>query len=125
MTKYLWTTYSVFDLDETISFYRQLLGLKIVRQLQAGPNRQIVFLGTGTPGETLVELMNSDNARDLAHSATISMGFRVESLDAAMAKIDEMGLALYAGPFAPSSDTRFCFVLDPNGVKIQLVEQSK
>ena len=28
--QYVWTTYSVFDLDATIAFYHDLLGLKVV-----------------------------------------------------------------------------------------------
>ena len=120
---YLWTTYSVFDLDATIAFYRDLLGLKVVRRLAAGPQKEIAFLGTGTQPQTLVELCTSDNARDLAHSTTISLGFSVEDLDKAMARAEQLEIPIHSGPFAPNPETRFCFVLDPNGVKIQLVEQ--
>ena len=34
------------------------------------------------------------------------------------------GAVVPHGMIQPSPDTRFCFVLDPNGVKIQLVEQT-
>ena len=105
---YLWTTYSVFDLDATIAFYRDLLGLKVVRRFAAGPQKEIAFLGTGTQPQTLVELCTSDNARDLAQ---------------AMARAEQLEIPIHSGPFAPNPETRFCFVLDPNGVKIQLVEQ--
>ncbi len=117
-------TYSVFDMDATVAFYRDLLGLKIVRSMQAGPNREIVFLGEGKPGETLLELITSNNARDLAHSTTISLGFPVKDLDAAMQCVEKMELPIYSGPVQPNPKTSFFFVLDPNGVKIQLIEES-
>ena len=79
--QYLWTTYSVFDLDATIAFYHDLLGLKVVRRFAAGQQKEIAFLGTGRPQETLVELCTSNNAKDLAHSTTISLGFAVENLE--------------------------------------------
>ena len=82
--QYLWTTYSVFDLDATIAFYHDLLGLKVVRRFAAGQQKEIAFLGTGRPQETLVELCTSNNAKDLAHSTTISLGFAVENLEKAM-----------------------------------------
>ena len=121
--QYLWTTYSVFDLDATIAFYHDLLGLKVVRRFVAGQQKEIAFLGTGRPQETLVELCTSNNAKDLAHSTTISLGFAVENLEKAMERAEKLDIPIHSGPFQPSPDTRFCFVLDPNGVKIQLVEQ--
>jgi lactoylglutathione lyase len=121
--QYLWTTYSVFDLDATIAFYHDLLGLKVVRRFAAGPQKEIAFLGTGKPGETLVELCTSNNARDLAHSTTISLGFAVADLDKVMAQAEKMDVPIHSGPFSPDPSIRFCFVLDPNGVKIQLAEQ--
>ncbi|NLK05931.1 MAG: VOC family protein, partial [Spirochaetales bacterium] len=32
-------------------------------------------------------------------------------------------LEIYAGPFSPNPYVRFFYILDPNGVKIQFVEQ--
>lgn len=43
--QYLWTTYSVFDLDATIAFYRDLLGLKVARRFAAGPQKEICVFG--------------------------------------------------------------------------------
>lgn len=115
-------TYCVFDLDATIDFYHNLLGLKVVRSVAAGAGKQIAFLGAGKPGEALVELVTSNNARDLAHGTTISLGFSVPDLDAAMKRAEQLEIPIHSGPFAPNPDTRFFFVQDPNGVKIQLIE---
>ena len=39
--KYLWTTINVKDLDESIAFYSDLLGLKVQSRFPAGPGMEI------------------------------------------------------------------------------------
>ena len=36
--------------------------------------------------------------------------------------VKEKGIGIFEGPFQPNPDTRFFYVLDPNGLKIQFVE---
>ena len=55
--KFLWTTIYVKNLDESITFYSNLLGLKVVNRFPAGPGMEIAFMGNGINDETLVELM--------------------------------------------------------------------
>jgi lactoylglutathione lyase len=39
-----------------------------------------------------------------------------------MAFMKENGIAIHSGPFQPNPGIRFFYVLDPNGLKIQFVE---
>jgi len=48
----------------------------------------------------------------------------VESVDEMIDFVKEKGIELYDGPFQPNPDTKFFYVLDPNGLKIQFVEMS-
>ncbi|MCE1253768.1 MAG: VOC family protein, partial [Anaerolineae bacterium] len=55
--KYLWTTIYVKDLDKSISFYSDLVGLKVLKRFPGKPGIEMAFLGNGTSDETLVELL--------------------------------------------------------------------
>ena len=39
-----------------------------------------------------------------------------------MTSMKEKGIPIHSGPFQPNPHARFFFVLDPNGLKIQFVE---
>ena len=51
---FCWSTLMVKDLERSLGFYRDLLGLPVTRRFAAGPEREIVFLGDG---ETKIELV--------------------------------------------------------------------
>ena len=44
--KFVWTTIQVADLDRSLAFYHDLLGLPVAERFQAGPN-EIAMLGEG------------------------------------------------------------------------------
>ena len=43
--KFLWTTIYVKNLDESIAFYANLVGLQVVKRFPAGPGMEIAFYG--------------------------------------------------------------------------------
>lgn len=53
---------------------------------------------------------------------SISMGFQVDSVDEMMDFVKKRGIEIHSGPFQPNPHTRFFFVLDPDGLKVQFVE---
>lgn len=116
--KYCWTTIMVKDMEESLKFYQEIVGLKENRRFQTGPGIQIVFLGEG---ETEIELMTPAQPRELSYGADISLGFETASVDDLMAELKEKGIPI-SGPFSPNPHVKFFYVTDPNGVKIQFVE---
>jgi len=117
--KFLWTTIDVLDLDESVRFYEEIVGLSVSRRVTGGPS-QIAFMGEG---ETKVELITHEGAVPGAVGSGISIGFAVADLDEKIAFLQEKGVAITEGPFAPNPSVRFCYVRDPNGVRVQFVEE--
>jgi lactoylglutathione lyase len=113
--RYSWTTIMVKDLEKSIAFYRDIVGLPVNRRFQAGPSGEIAFLGEG---ETQVELIARPGDTSVAGNA-ISLGFAVDSLDEAMRFLAEHGIGLESGPIQPNDHIKFIYVLDPDGVRIQ------
>ncbi|MFO7790608.1 MAG: VOC family protein [Bacteroidales bacterium] len=118
--KFCWSTLRVKDLETSIKFYEEIIGLSVNNRFKAGSDIEIAFLGDG---ETKVELIYDKNGGDINVGPDISWGFEVDSLDDMMQLVKEKGISIESGPFQPSPHTRFFFIKDPNGMKIQLVEQ--
>ncbi|MFH5836263.1 VOC family protein [Proteiniclasticum sp. C24MP] len=117
--KFCWSTLKVKNLDESLSFYEEVLGLRVKRRFQAGPETQIAFLGEG---ETQIELIEVKGKNTTLVGPDISWGFQVDSLEKIMELLEKKGIEILEGPYSPNPTTSFLYILDPNGMKIQLVE---
>lgn len=118
---YLWTTIKVKNLEESIDFYETIVGLEVQRRFEAGPDREIAFLAAAE-GETEIELINDQDKEEVNIGADISLGFEVDSVEAKMEFLKEKAVEIESGPIAPIPQIEFFYVLDPNGLKIQFVE---
>lgn len=116
--QFCWSTLSVRDMEASLRFYTQFLGLPVQRRWSAGPS-EIAFLGEGS---TLIELI-CDRQAQPDHPTGISWGFRTASLEETLARAAAMGIPVQSGPFSPGPNIRFVFVEDPDGMRIQLVEE--
>jgi lactoylglutathione lyase len=106
-------------MEESLHFYRDVVGLPLIRRFPAGPGAEIAFLGDG---ETKLELIFYAAQPTGGVGPDISWGFEVDSLDDCMAALKEKGIPVIRGPIQPNPHARFIFVKDPNGLNIQFVE---
>jgi len=120
--KFLWATINVKDTAKSVSFYQDIIGLKLTRQMKPNPEMEIVFLGLG---DTQIELIYHTKKTDPNFGQDISLGFEVDSLENIMAILKEKNIPIQAGPFQPNPFIKFIYVLDPDGLKIQFVENIK
>jgi lactoylglutathione lyase len=102
-----------------LGFYRDLLVLEVQRQFAEGPSGQICFLGAA--GQPNIELI-APMPEGAAQPAGFSLGITVESLSEAVAQVEAAGYPVFAGPIQPNPHVRFCFVHDPDGHEVQLLE---
>lgn len=116
---FLWTTINVKNMEESLKFYQEIVGLPLDRRFDAGPGTEICFLGDG---ETKLELICSEKTESVNLGTDISLGFQVDSADEKIAFLEGKGIKLLSDPISPNPHTKFFFVLDPNGLKIQFVE---
>lgn len=120
--KFCWSTLMVRDMEESLRFYQEIIGLPLERRQKAGPGVELAFLGDG---ETKVELICNEAKRNITVGQDISWGFETQSVDEMMESMLKKGICIHSGPFQPNPHVRFFYVLDPNGLKIQVVENTK
>ncbi len=111
----------VKDMDESIQFYEEIVGLKVDRRFPAGPETEIAFLGDG---ETKIELVCNKQKKEIKLGQDISWGFTVDSVDNMMSFLKEKGIEILSGPFQPNPHSKFFYISDPNGMKIQFYENT-
>jgi lactoylglutathione lyase len=118
--KFCWCTLTVNNLEECINFYQDIIGLPIVRRLEPQAGVNIVFLGDG---ETNIELIYNETVKEVNFGSNISLGFEVESVTEKIQFLEKRGIKIESGPFRPNPHVKFIYILDPNGLKIQLIEK--
>lgn len=120
--KFCWTTLYVKSMEESLKFYEEIVGLKVVQRFNAGPDMEIVFLGEG---ETQFELIYDRSKEDISVGLDISVGFEINSIEEMISLLEEKNIPIYSEVVQPNPNTRFFHVLDPNGLKVQFVENIK
>jgi lactoylglutathione lyase len=124
ITKLLHTRYRVADLEKTISFYKDVLGLEEVRRSVSPRGSHLVFLKA--PGsEELIEICKFDESGpviigpDLTHLA-----FEVTDMENFAKHAAEKGYPLSDGPHKTSSGSVIAFIDAPEGYEIELIQHS-
>ena len=122
----LHTMLRVGNLDESIKFYRDIMGMKLLRQHDYESGRfTLAFLGYGEEKDsTVLELTHNwdtdsyEKGEGFGHIA-----IAVEDVYAACEKIREAGGTIVREPGPMKHGTTvLAFVEDPDGYKIELLE---
>lgn len=118
--KFKFATIHVKDLERSIRFYEEILGMKESRRFPAGPGMEIAFM---TDGPAEIELICDKGAEPPAYGEWPSLGIASDDLDKAMADMKAKGVEIVSGPFQPNPHTRFFFIHDPDGVNLEIIEE--
>lgn len=113
--KIKYTTLIVNDMDESIEFYREVMGFEIDSQYDLGPAGKITLLKG--EGETMVELIKNP----VDETGLFSIGMDVEDINAKVEELKSKGAKITMEPMQITVGT-LAFLEDPNGVKIALIQ---
>jgi lactoylglutathione lyase len=123
--KLLHTRYRVDDLERTVNFYRQVLGLEEVRRHKSPRGSELVFM-KAAESEELIELCWFSASGpvkvqpDLTHLA-----FQVDSLVEFGKHLQKLGLKYSDGPHVKEDGGGIAFIDAPEGYEIELIQLSK
>ncbi len=120
--KLLHTRYRVSDLEKTISFYKDVLGLEEVRRQMSGRGSQLVFL-KAPDSDVEIEICKFDESGPIVVGPDLThLAFEVEDLDEFAKKAAAKGYPLSDGPHSTGSG-RIAFIDAPEGYEIELIER--
>ena len=116
----------VNDIEASVRFYEQALGLTCTRRHTSPRGAQLVFLATPNSDEEIELCQMPAGTRpvqvqpDLMHLA-----FAVDDLLAFIADLKKRGFPLSDGPTRTSSGSLIAFIDAPEGYEVELIQQAK
>ncbi len=119
------TRYRVTDLERSVKFYREVLGLTEVRRNKSPRGSELVFL-KAPQSEELIEICYYPNSGQVAVPEDLThLGFEVDSLEEFGRHIAALGVEFSDGPTMKETGGGFAFIDAPEGYEIELIERPK
>lgn len=125
VSRLLHTRYRLNDLEKSVRFYCQVLGLEEVRRHKSPRGSELVFL-KAPASEELIELCFYPSSGPVEVQADLThLAFEVDSLEAFGEHLKVHGLKYSDGPHYKADGTGgFAFVDAPEGYEIELIQRS-
>lgn len=118
---YGFVTVKVKNMEESLKFYVEFLGLSVVKKFPAGPGVSIAFL-SDEKGNKIELIENTHEKIDRNGLSLISIGFVVDNLDKIIELVDKKGIKIVRGPVNTPSGAKLFYIEDPNGAEIEFIE---
>jgi lactoylglutathione lyase len=121
--KYLHTMVRVSDLDASIKFYRDALGLEVLRsQEYPGGRFTLVFLAAPGDEEAQVELTYNWDPEELSGGRNFGhLAYAVDDVYALCERLQSHGVTI----LRPPRDGRMAFIRSPDNVSIELLQRGQ
>ena len=117
------TRYRVNDIERTIKFYRDVLGLEEVKRHKSPRGSELAFL-KAPESEELIEICHFPDGGDVQVQPDLThLAFEVDNLEEFARHLEKFGLKYSDGPATTSTGTLFAFIDAPEGYEIELIEK--
>lgn len=124
VTKLLHTRYRVNDIEKTVQFYKEVLGLEETRRHKSPRGSELVFL-KAPQSEELIEICSYPSSGPVVVQTDLThLAFQVDSLEAFGQHLAKLGLKYSDGP-TMKEDGGFAFIDAPEGYEIELIQRGK
>ena len=119
------TCYRITDIDKSVAFYEKL-GFEELRRMPIGDEATNVFMGL--PGDDARLELTYNHHQDGPYEIGTGYGhiaITASDLDAILEKLAEIGIQAEKPPYqVREGGSRLCFVRDPDGYRIEILESS-
>jgi lactoylglutathione lyase len=113
----------VDDLERTVRFYEDILGLKVSRRHTSPRGAQLAFLRTPNSDEEIEICQLKDSPPVKVQPDLMHLAFEVEDLGAFAERIGKKGVKLSDGPTRTGSGSVIAFVDAPEGYEVELIQR--
>lgn len=124
-----YTHITVNDVEESIAFYRDALGLDVIQDVSSGGHRWLTFGTDSQPGLGIVlsdphagrSQADGDALQELLAKGTLpNIVFSTDDLDAAFERVRATGAEVLQEPMDPGYGTKDCAFRDPSGNMVRI-----
>ena len=125
MSELIHTCYRIADIDRSVSFYEKL-GFEERRRLPIRDEALNVFMGLPGDGARLELTWNKDQQGPYDIGTGYGhIAITVDDLDGTLGRLADVGIEPERPPYRVSEGgSRICFVRDPDGYRIELLEKT-
>ncbi len=123
--KLLHTRYRVTNLEKTVAFYKDVLGLEEIRRHTSGRGSQLVFLKA--PGsEEEIELCKFDQSGPVVVGPDLThLAFEVDDMEKFARAAAAKGYPLSDGPHRTERGDAIAFIDAPEGYEVELIQRGR
>jgi lactoylglutathione lyase len=121
--KLLHTRMRVNDLERTVRFYEDILGLKVGRRHTSPRGAQLAFVRTPNSDEEIELCQLPDSPPVQVQPDLMHLAFEVEDMAAFAAQMAKKGVKLSDGPTRTASGSIIAFVDAPECYEIELIQR--
>jgi len=124
MSELIHTCYRIGDIDRSVAFYEKL-GFEEVGRMPIRDEAINVFMGVPGDGDRLELTYNHGVDSYELGTAYGHIALPIESMDETLAALAEKGIEPERPPYSVrEGGSLLCFVRDPDGYRIELIERS-
>jgi len=120
------TCYRITDVERSVAFY-EALGFEERRRMPIREEAINVFMGVPGDGDRLELTYNFGVDSYELGTGYNHIAVTVDDLDSTLAALGEKGIEPEKPPYAPGGREeigRICFVADPDGYRVELIDRS-
>jgi len=119
--KYLHTMVRITDVDASVHFYCDLLGLKETRRIDRPEHKySLIFVAAEDTPEAEIEMTYNYDSEEYTGGRNFGhLAFRVENIYESCQRLMDGGVTVNR----PPRDGRMAFVLSPDGISIELLQE--
>ena len=115
------TMIRVKDVDETLDFYVNFIGLKEVRRKPIGDEATLIFLSDDDENY-IIELTHNHGKNEYALGDQFGhLAFFTDDLERTVSEVERRGW--WYRRARPETGARYIFVKDPNGYDVEILQQ--
>ena len=119
--KYLHTMVRVKDVDDSLAFYCDGLGLKEIRRREDESGRYtLIFLAAPDDEDALIELTYNWDVEDYGEGRNFGhLAYQVDDIYALCTHLQEQGITINR----PPRDGRMAFIRSPDNISVELLQK--